>query len=316
MAATGTQPAETPSDEYLLRSYRYLRLAIVMLLVGLAAGIAWQRHTAGCIEDSLSAFYYTPAHGLFIGALVAIGAAMVALNGRTIVENSFFNIAGMLAPVVALVPTTRPVLLCDGSAPLQIERNDLVPISLVALLVAGAATLAVTAVIAAQHEGFRANAESFGRSLRTGVLPLALFAIAAFVFVGMLDVPAYTFVHYGAAIGMFVAIFLAIGSLTSKGLHLVLHILLTWTKPTEEYRKPAQPYYKSYWWILGATIPVAAITALVGGAPLFWIEVSGIASFASFWIVQTAELWERLPEPIPPVTRGRDRRLRDRSRSD
>jgi hypothetical protein len=41
-----------------------------------------------------------------------------------------------------------------------------------------------------------------------------------------------------------------------------------------------------------------------GDAPLFWIEVSGIASFASLWIVQTAELWERLPEPIPDVASG------------
>jgi hypothetical protein len=118
------------------------------------------------------------------------------------------------------------------------------------------------------------------------------------------DVPWYSFAHFGAAIGLFVAIFLAIGSLLSERLHRVLHVALTFTKPTEEYRKPAPRYYKSYCWILVATGPVAAITALVGDAPLFWIEVSGIASFASFWIVQTAELWERLPEPIPDVASG------------
>lgn len=252
----------------------------------------------------MSAFYYTPAHGLFIGALVATGAAMVALNGRTTVEDSFFNIAGVLAPVVALVPTNRQLLLCDGSAPLEIERNDLVPNSLVALLVAGAATLSVTAFIAARRKTLRVHAKSFGRSLLTGVFPLALFAIAAFLFVGVWDVPRYSFAHFGAAIGLFVAIFLAIGSLVSKRLHRVLHLALTWTKPTEEYRKPAPRYYNSYCSILAATGPVAAITALVGEAPLFWIEVSGIASFTSFWIVQTAELWQRLPEPTPEVASG------------
>jgi hypothetical protein len=300
-ADTGTQPAETPTDEYILRSYRYLRLAIVILLIGLAAGIVGQRWSAGCIEDSISAFYYTPVHGLFIGALVATGAAMVALNGRTTVENSFFNIAGVLAPVVVLVPTNRQMLLCDGTAPLQIERNDLVPLSLVALLVAGAATLAVTAFTAARNKTLQVHAESFVHSLLTGVLPLTLFAIATFLFVGLWNVPWYSFAHFGSAIGLFVAIFLAIGSLLSERLHRVLHVALTFTNPTEEYRKPAPLYYKSYLWILFATAPVAAITALVGDAPLFWIEVSGIASFTSFWIVQTAELWRRLPEPTPGV---------------
>ena len=288
-----------------MRSYRYLRLAIVILLTGLAASLVMQGVDAGCIEGSIDAFYYTPTHGLFIGALVATGAAMVAIKGRTTVEDCFFNIAGVLAPIVALVPTTRQTQVCDGSAPLEIARNDLIPNSLVALVFAGAVTLAVTAVIAARSETLRMHAKSFTRSLRTGLLPVVSFSIAALLFVGVWDVAWYSFAHFGAAIGLFVAIFLALGSLMSKRLHHVLHFALTWTKPTEQYRKPKPRYYNIYCGILVITVPAAVITAFVFEPPLFWIEVSGIVSFASFWIVQTAELWERLPEPTPAATGGR-----------
>lgn len=298
-ADTGTRAPTTAAEEYVLRSYRYLRLAIVVLLVGLAAALIGQMIGTDCIEGSISAYYYTPVHGLFIGALVATGAAMVALKGRTTVEDTFFNVAGMLAPVVALVPTTRQELLCDDkSIPLRLDRGDLVPNSLFALLVAGFVILVVTAVIAASHETFTAQAESLRHSLRSGVAPTVALIVAALVTVSVFDQPWYTFMHFGAAVGLFVAIYVAIGSLLSERFHLVLHVLLVWARPTEQYRKPAPKYYGRYRTVLFATVPAVVAAGLLGRSSwIFWVEVVGIVSFTSFWIVQTAELWNRLPEP-------------------
>ncbi len=283
-----------------MRSYRYLRLAIVILLVALAAALIGQLASAGCIEGSISAYYYTPVHGLFIGSLVATGAAMVALKGRTTVEDTFFNVAGLLAPVVAFVPTTRQARLCDGtSLPLTVDRDDLVPNSLIALLAAGLTILIVTAIVATRHKTLKKEADSFGRSLRTGVAPAAVLTIAALVTVIGFNQPLYTFMHFGAAVGLFAAIFLAIGSLLSEKFHRLLHYMLTWTKPTAKYREPAPKYYRSYKWTLIATVPLVVAAGLSGSSWIFWVEVVGIASFTVFWIIQTAELWDRLPEPTP-----------------
>ena len=302
---TGLRRGTTATDAYVLRSYRSLRLAIVIVLVGLAGALVRQLTKEGCIEISISAYYYTPVHGLFIGSLVATGAAMVALKGRTVVEDSLFNVAGVLAPVVALVPTTRQAILCDGkSNPLVLSRNDLAPNSLVALLVAGFAVLVVTAFVAKLHDAPEIPVTPLLRSLRTVVAPSTALAVAAAVTVGLLDQPWYTFMHFGAAIGLFAAIFLAIGSLLSERFHNALHLLLTWARPNDRYRKPMPIYSRAYGGLLVATGPLAIVAAISGSASIFWIEVVGIASFTIFWVVQTAELWYYLPDPPPTSAAG------------
>jgi len=306
VADTGTQPVATDTEEYILRSYRYLRLAIVILVIGLAGAVSGQVVSAGCLERSLSAYYYTPAHGLFIGSLFGTGAAMVALKGRTTVEDTFFNVAGVLAPVVALVPTTRQETLCDGSPSLTLDRDDLVPNSLVALLAAAVAILAATAIIATRRKTLQIHAVSLWYSLRTGIAPSAVLIIAGFVVVIGFNQPLYTFMHFGAAIGLFVSIVLAIGSLLSERFHDLLHRLLTWSRPTDKYRKPEGKYYRGYAAVLIATLPLLALAGLTGRSRIFWVEVVGVTSFTVFWSIQTAELWDRLPEPspIPDPARG------------
>jgi hypothetical protein len=297
-ASEGTQVATSDTEEYLLRSYRYLRLAIVILLVALGAALVKQIWDLRCIEGSISAYYYTPAHTLFVGALVAAGAAMVAIKGRTLVEDAFFNVAGMLAPIVALVATGPQRLLCDDeSAPLVLERSDLSPNSLFSLAVAVGVILVIAAIIAGTKKVLTTHAETFVGMLRYGVFPVAMIGIAAGVALGVFDVAAYDFMHFGAAIGMFVAIFLAILSLLSQRVHVVLHLALAWRRPTDGYRKPAARYYRWYVAILGLTVPALMLAVLGGESRTFWLEVVGVASFTAFWVVQTFELWKRLPAP-------------------
>lgn len=95
---------------YIVETYFVLRMVIAggafalppALLVWVAVGSDLP------MPGSLSAFYYTPARGLFVGTLVAIGVALVAYRGYTRGENRLLNAAGTLAIVVALFPTDDP----------------------------------------------------------------------------------------------------------------------------------------------------------------------------------------------------------------
>src|SRR5262249_28989449 len=91
-----------------VKSYRYLRTAMVGLLVGLGVAVFYQTWRQGFhLLGSVSAYYYTPAQAIFVGALIGLGACMIALKGTTDVEDVLLNLGGMFAAVVAIVPTAR-----------------------------------------------------------------------------------------------------------------------------------------------------------------------------------------------------------------
>ncbi|MFW0796925.1 hypothetical protein AAFP30_24180 [Gordonia sp. CPCC 205515] len=60
------------------------------------------------LQGSISGFYYTDARDVFVGIVVAVGVALIAYRGYSVGENWLLNLAGVLAIVVALVPTTPP----------------------------------------------------------------------------------------------------------------------------------------------------------------------------------------------------------------
>ena len=79
----------SPDNPYVLKSYRYLRLVMVGLVVLLAASvlIELQQTGFGCWRTSISSYYWTPVRGVFVGALVAIGTCLIVLKGNTPVED-------------------------------------------------------------------------------------------------------------------------------------------------------------------------------------------------------------------------------------
>ena len=106
----GASPARqvTNDGDVKERTYNYLRLSMVAVIVALGVALAVEWISAkGCFQKSISAYYYTPVQLVFVGALVAIGVCMVALWGRNATEDAFLNLAGLLAPVVAFVPASR-----------------------------------------------------------------------------------------------------------------------------------------------------------------------------------------------------------------
>lgn len=96
-------------------TYRYVRLALVALVVFLAASVANTRwwHAADW-QTSISAYYYTSSHSVFIAALCAVGACLIVYQGRTTTEDALLNFSGVLAFVVGLVPTGRETLRGPG----------------------------------------------------------------------------------------------------------------------------------------------------------------------------------------------------------
>ena len=106
---------DAPAD-YIVETYFVLRMVIAGGAIVLPpALLVWALlDWRVAMMDSLSAFYFTPARSLFVGTLVAIGVALVAYRGYTRGENLLLNAAGVLAVVVALVPTADPAMPGDA----------------------------------------------------------------------------------------------------------------------------------------------------------------------------------------------------------
>ena len=131
-------PGEKAMDrDTALDTYRYLRGGIPVMLVMLGAALIIERARATCWQTSISAYYFTAAHAVFIGAICAIGTLLIVYKGSTDTEDVLLNLAGILAFVVAFVPTSRPVLLCGASSlPVDAVTNAAVVANVWALVVA------------------------------------------------------------------------------------------------------------------------------------------------------------------------------------
>src|SRR5271166_5118886 len=90
------------------RVYRHLRLAMVVLVAFLAASVVFARLSATCLQSTISDYYFTSAHPVFIDAICALGACLIVYQGSSNTEDALLNFSGFLAFVVALVPTARP----------------------------------------------------------------------------------------------------------------------------------------------------------------------------------------------------------------
>jgi hypothetical protein len=132
-----------------VKTWRYLRLAMVALVAGLAASVVYEHFqtATSCWQPSFSAYYYTPVQGFLVGALVTIGVSLVAVKGNTDWEDLLLDLAGISAPVVAFVPSPDPgtcgsVLTTPAHRDLNIANN------VTALLLVGGLGLVVAAVLA------------------------------------------------------------------------------------------------------------------------------------------------------------------------
>lgn len=282
--AAGQTPEPDPAIAA-VTTYRYLRLAMVAMVLGLAVAVL---HEVGRVEDncwqtSLSGYYYTPVQNLFVGALVAIGVCLVVLKGNTDSEDVLLNFAGICAPFVALVPISEPSacgVVTDG-----INRDLNIANNVVALL----AVIGVGLGALAARWAWNRRADTGERPpTRIELLGYAesvlLFGAAVAVFV----LQPEWFDRYGhpvAAIAMFVFIF--------------ANVVVNAVNIYYERRGTAAPVrpMNRYTWIAIAMVACAGGSAVLGRRGvdhwLLLIEASLIGCFAVFWGFQTWELWDQ-----------------------
>ena len=275
----------SPDNPYVLKSYRYLRLVMVGLVVLLAASvlIELQQTGFGCWRTSISSYYWTPVRGVFVGALVAIGTCLIVLKGNTPVEDVLLNVAGALAPIVAFVPILDPkecqstpwAASADGRA--NIFNN------VGAFLLAGLVAVAVAWWVARREgRGRLSRADLIGLLV---TIALVLAGIALFLWAReFFD----RWAHYLAAIPLFLVL---------VAVMVVNAVSYARTEAAPKGREMGRAELANrYLAIAALTVALVVTLGLVTWLGhwrhgTFWLEVVVIAAFAVFWAVQTAELW-------------------------
>jgi hypothetical protein len=295
------QPAESQCDEYAIRTYRYVRVLIVALTIGLLTAVIVEWTTANCQLGSLSAYYYTPARGMFTGGL--IGVCLVAIRGENDFQDGLLNVAGLFGPMVALIPMHLNVgslehpswqAKCIASAS-RIEEAGL----------EGKGT-AFSLVTAGRVDAIRNNTWALLFMLGFGLLLLAwsiayarrhpragvpepkwwpwvvslLMTVAVWVLYHCYRDLYVERVHFTVAMAMFAAIsFFAIFD----------------GRRTIKYQRAVK---RGRTYIALGVLLLAGCGAimLIGNCQdwrhtTFWVEVWGIAVFLVFWVMQTIDLW-------------------------
>ncbi len=282
----------SPRDE--VSTYRYLRIAMPVLVVLLGSSVAKQVFAPepDCWLGSISAYYYTPARAVFVACLCAIGACLVIYHGNTAREDFVLNISGFLAFVVALVPTPLKELVINpaervGPADEPVCKRSNVPTAsqltaaidnnVWALLVA--LTFVVGVVV-----WFRVMSHPAGWLSAAVILLVASLACGWLLFwFDRSDLRDHG--HLYSAVAMFAGIVVVV----------VMNAFRSDAIDPSGVAAPA-PYLLLYRLILAAmlaSIVVLGAVALWGrfDHAIFWLEASLIALFAAFWVVQTKELW-------------------------
>ncbi|MEU2347834.1 hypothetical protein [Modestobacter sp. NPDC049651] len=272
-----------------VKTWRYLRLAMIVLVAALLAAVLHEhaRAPGGCWQPSISAYWYTPAQGALVGALVAIGVCLVCLKSSTEGEDLLLNLAGICAPVVALVPTPDAGG-CSSVPAATAGRDAAVATSVTALLAAGGLALGVVGVLTAVRLT-RGGRQRPGRTAVVGyAVVTALWAAALGVFLG--------------ARGWFVGH----GHVVAAGAMFGLVFLTVCLDAVDFRTSRTARRVNRYAWV-AAGMAAAAVAHVVLLLTLDWahwalsLETSLIVLFAVFWVLQTVELWNEGLRRRPPL---------------
>lgn len=273
-------------------TYRYLRGAMIALLLMLllSVGYEWWWETGHtCWLGSISAYYYTPARTVFVGSLCALGASLIAYKGHSSEEDVLLNFSGFMAFVVAMVPTV-PDDRCGPNAytqtPAEIAaavRNNiwsLVVVAVIAAVIVAALKRGAVRRDAAARPTTRSVLVTLGCA---GVLlvELTLFLVLRDRFIAL---------SHGIAAATMVAGVIAVMVLSALRTE-ARHRAVGDDDDGRGYRRIYLAIAVALTVALAATV-VAALTVRGFAHLVLVAEVIVIVLFATYWGVQTKELWD------------------------
>lgn len=261
---------------FAVKSYRYLRLSIVVVVLSLLASVLIERVRAGCWQESISAYYYTPAHAVFVGALVALGVSLIAIKGSTDIEDALLNTAGVLAPIVAFVPTTPPSGRCASTAfGDQATVETFIDNNVLAFAIGGAVAIAAAYVAARVQR--KVTLRDIDRPSVIGIGVGVALLLAGLIWWGFFRDSFLDHAHGGAAIAMFAIV----------GVAMVLNA------------RSAKQGYRQVYAVTAGLMVMGAVVAILGKVvdsdwrhQILWLELLEIVPFAVYWAAQTLEHWD------------------------
>lgn len=290
-------------DDASIQTYRYVRASIIgsVLLLFVAVGLQIIAD-GGAVKRSISEYYYGPVRGVLVGILVATGLALVAIKGRPVVEEISLNLAGMLAPVVAFVPT--PIPSSNGSCGTGVQRC--IPVqflpgvenNMAALILIGPPILAI-----AWWGALRSDIANRATRLSLSGATVVWIGFAWWFFWGP-RTPFLEVAHYVAAALMFVLIIVVVWYNALRTDH-AFEVAGTSVSYRHIYR------------VIAGLMALTLVAALVffwanrsdppPNFPLiFVLEAIVLGLFMAFWLAQTREFWhvglpaEACGTPAPP----------------
>jgi hypothetical protein len=280
-----------PQDVDARNTYRYLRAAPLVVALFLALGVVFQWNTADCKEASISAFYYTSAHAVFVAALCAIGVCLIVYQGSSPFEDVVLNISGFLAFLVAMVPTYEAVPSVCRGAPVILPTPGPIQLNVAAVFLAGIAAELVRWLLVRKF--WQLPADSGYRQwhvLLAGVVGYVLVVFLGWRYLTAFDPWFLHNAHDWSAISMFGGIILLIAS-NAFG---AVRELLGGTAQRRRTLAATVLYAVSgLGMVVGLWITLRRKTESGAADPdVFWAEVTVITAFALFWLTQTIELWD------------------------
>lgn len=288
----------TVASTSLERTYRYLRLSLVGIVVLISTSIAVYMVGTGPL-GSVSAAYYTAAGAIFVGGIFAVALALLALSGHSFGQVSL-DLAAIVAPLIAIVPA--PVFAGDvpgialdcGAAAEPCIPPAFVPAvhnGMTALVVTAAVGWLTALVLAAVQRTFSRRtvwslvvsgaiitAVTLWWQLSTDTFLRSGHVVAAASFFAFIAVAALASALDAGRAGR--AGYRGVYLVIAIGIILVLLALLA---------------------VIVAGFFVADVPDLWGLSPVFLGEAVALLLFAAFWVVQTIETWN---DPDPSFRSG------------
>jgi hypothetical protein len=299
---TGDKAPQEGHDLASIKTYRYLRLGMLAGVAALFYSILEERFASGvnCWLGAISDYYYTPVHPVFVGVMVAIGLALIVIKGSTVVEDAFLSLAGVMAPVVAFVPTMSVSDRCSNEMaaaghylPPAVDprvANNSISNDLHAYVFAGSVILGLLLVVGLVQWLRNRNKHDDPSELDqytagTWWSLVGALAVAGLAW-GLLE-GEYSWVlkaHGYSALAMFA--FLALAALANG-------VFGVWKK----YKYTKIGYAVVYLIIAAAMVATGIVYEVVdqsafNGHLVLVVEIIELGLFATFWALQTVERWD------------------------